>query len=88
MPKVTAYAVKEAKGQLEKWEYEVDELRADEVELEVTHCGICHSDLHIIDGDWPAEYPRVCGHEIVGTIKAAGGWQLNSCLECDACISG
>lgn len=73
-----------------------------EVEIEITHCGICRSDLHLIDNDWGvSKYPLVPGHEIIGHITKAGtdvslkpgtrvgvGWQRSSCLECEECVSG
>jgi alcohol/geraniol dehydrogenase (NADP+) len=43
------------------------------VEIKITHCGICHSDIHLIDNDWGfSSYPLVPGHEIIGSISAAG----------------
>jgi propanol-preferring alcohol dehydrogenase len=50
---------------------------ADEVLLEVEHCGVCHSDLHIIDGDQPGfragTKPRLIpGHEVIGRVIAKG----------------
>jgi len=42
-----------------------------DVEIAVTHCGICHSDVHMIDNDWKiSRYPLVPGHEVVGTVTA------------------
>jgi uncharacterized zinc-type alcohol dehydrogenase-like protein len=72
------------------------------VEIEISHCGICHSDLHLIDNDWASStYPLVPGHEIVGTIVAAGaacrlpigqrvgvGWQRSACFDCEQCRAG
>jgi len=74
-----------------------------EVEIAVTHCGICHSDLHLIDNDWGVSvYPFVPGHEIVGTVLRAGadvsglhvgqrvgvGWLAGSCMTCEQCAEG
>jgi uncharacterized zinc-type alcohol dehydrogenase-like protein len=73
-----------------------------ELEIEITHCGICHSDIHLIDNDWGiSRYPLIPGHEIIGHVIRTGrdvslkqgtrvgvGWQRSSCLECDECISG
>jgi uncharacterized zinc-type alcohol dehydrogenase-like protein len=76
---------------------------ATEVEIAVTHCGICHSDLHLIDNDWDVSvYPFVPGHEIVGTVLRAGadvrglrvgervgvGWLAGSCMSCEQCAEG
>jgi uncharacterized zinc-type alcohol dehydrogenase-like protein len=73
------------------------------VEIEISHCGICHSDLHLISNDWGiSQYPFIPGHEIVGTVSEAGsavhslrpgqrvglGWQSNSCGECEWCTRG
>ena len=73
------------------------------MEIAITHCGICHSDLHLISNDWGiSQYPFIPGHEIVGTVAALGaevqslkvgqrvglGWQSNSCGECEWCTRG
>ena len=75
-------------------------LRADDVLIEISHCGICHSDLHSARNDWGrTTYPIVPGHEIVGTVSAVGdavtrhavgdrvaiGCMVDSCLECSHC---
>lgn len=78
-------------------------LKDDEVEIEVDHCSVCHSDVHLIDGDWgePPVRPLVPGHEIVGRVVAFGnnvtslregmrvglGWQAGACGACHACLS-
>lgn len=100
---IKGYAAYEAGGQLAPFEYEPASLGPHEVILEVSHCGICHSDVHIIDNDWRDNfYPFVPGHEIVGRIKEKGesvgrlnigqlvgvGWQAGACLECEMCVSG
>jgi propanol-preferring alcohol dehydrogenase len=51
---------------------------ADEVLIEVQACGVCHSDLHVADGDWPqivpiTKKPLILGHEIAGNIVEIGG---------------
>lgn len=75
-------------------------LRDDDVLIEITHCGICHSDLHSARNDWGfTTYPIVPGHEIVGTVSAIGegvtrhrvgdrvaiGCMVDSCMECSHC---
>ncbi|MBD3409697.1 MAG: alcohol dehydrogenase catalytic domain-containing protein [Ignavibacteriales bacterium] len=94
-----AYAARERGGALEPFDYDADPLGADDVEIEITHCGICHSDVHLVDDDWGiSRYPLVPGHEIVGVVKAKGddaeveigarvgvGWQRGSCGECEWC---
>ena len=49
-------------------------LRPEDVAIRISHCGICHSDLHMARNDWGmSQYPMVPGHEIVGTVTAVGG---------------
>ena len=98
----SAFAALAAKQPLVPHEYEPRPLQPQDVELEITHCGLCHSDLHLIDNDWSTSvYPLVPGHEIVGTVAAAGaasglrvgqrvgvGWQRSACLDCEYCRAG
>jgi alcohol/geraniol dehydrogenase (NADP+) len=98
-----AHAARAQKSALVPFDYEPSPLGAHDVEIGITHCGICHSDVHLVDGDWGmGSYPMVPGHEIVGTVAAVGpeaaplkpgdrvgvGWQRGACLQCDACLSG
>jgi alcohol/geraniol dehydrogenase (NADP+) len=100
---IKGYACKERGGQLESFEYEPGELAADEVEVEVEFCGICHSDIAMIDNDWGmSSYPFIPGHEAIGKIVAVGtqvsqdrigqrvgvGWQSASCNHCKNCGVG
>lgn len=101
--KVNAYAAFEQGGELKPFEYELGELKADQVDVAVKYCGICHSDMSMIDNDWRgSRYPLVPGHEVVGEIIAVGsgvkhlsvgqmvgvGWTAESCLTCGDCMSG
>jgi uncharacterized zinc-type alcohol dehydrogenase-like protein len=53
--------------------FERRDLRPDDVAIQITHAGICHSDLHTCRNDWRgSRYPVVPGHEIVGTVTAIG----------------
>ena len=103
MSTIHAYAAKGPKSALQPFEYEADNLGQDEVEIKVTHCGICHSDLSMLDNEWGmSEFPLVPGHEAVGTVVALGenakrlrigqrvglGWTAHSCLSCRECLSG
>lgn len=103
MSKIHAHAALAAKQPLESFSYTPDTLGAFEVEIEISHCGICHTDLHLVDNDWgDSVYPLVPGHEIIGTVKSFGshadanllgkrvgvGWQRSSCMACDHCIRG
>ncbi len=100
---IHAYAVLDPKDKLVPFSYENKPIDPHEVTIKVTHCGICHSDIHLIDNDWGvSKYPLVPGHEIIGTVSDKGsqvthleigqrvgiGWQCGSCLECNYCISG
>ena len=100
---IKAYAAKEAGGLLEPFEYDPGDLLVDEVEIDVDFCGICHSDLSMLNNEWQmTEYPLVPGHEIVGKIAAVGdrvshlksgqtvglGWFSKSCMTCRECMSG
>jgi uncharacterized zinc-type alcohol dehydrogenase-like protein len=43
------------------------------VEIDMTHCGLCHTDIHMRDNDWGiSNYPMVPGHEGVGVIRKLG----------------
>lgn len=101
--KVNAYAAQEPKGKLESYSYELGNIGPEQVDIKVTHCGICHSDLSMINNEWGmTEYPLVPGHEIVGEVIAAGtsvknvsigdkvglGWFSASCMSCQQCMGG
>jgi len=71
--KITAYAAKVAKAHLEPFEYDAGQLGPDEVDVAVTHCGICHTDVGMVDNEWGVStYPCVAGHETVGTVAVVG----------------
>lgn len=50
--KVNAYAANEPKGKLENFTYELGEIGSEEVDIKVAYCGICHSDLSMINNEW------------------------------------
>jgi len=96
-------AVYAAGAQLVSYKYEPGELKTNEVEVRISHCGVCHSDIHLIDNDWGfSKFPFIPGHEIVGTVAAIGsqvrdltigqrvgiGWQADSCGICEWCRRG
>ena len=93
--RIHGYAAKVAGGALEPFEYEAEPATADDVLVEVTHCGICHSDVHLVDGDWGDFFPLLPGHEVVGEVVKGGGlepgtrvgigWQCGSCGICEWC---
>lgn len=97
---IKAYAANEAGGQLVPFEYDAGALGYNEIEIDVKHCGICHSDLSMLDNEWGiSQYPLVAGHEVIGTVKQMGegvkgfslgqtvglGWHSGYCGQCDSC---
>ena len=71
--KIKSYAAMEAGKALELYEYDAAELSAEEVEVEVEYCGVCHSDLSMIDNEWGiSNYPTIAGHEVIGRVSAMG----------------
>lgn len=70
---IRAYAAFEPGGEIKPFEYDPGPLGVDEVEIDVKHCGICHSDVSVLHSHWDiAEYPLVPGHEVSGRIAAVG----------------
>lgn len=79
------------------------ELREDDVAIDIKYCGICHSDIHVVDNDFgSANFPIVPGHEITGVVSAVGsdvtkfkvgdrvgvGCFVDSCGVCEHCQNG
>jgi uncharacterized zinc-type alcohol dehydrogenase-like protein len=63
----------EAGQALELYEFEAESLSAEDVEVEVEYCGVCHSDLSMIDNEWGiSQYPLIAGHEVIGRVSALG----------------
>lgn len=100
---IKAYAALEAKAKLAPFSYELGELLPEQVNVKVSYCGICHSDLSMIKNEWGnSQYPLIPGHEIVGEVVAAGsmvknikvgdkvgvGWFSESCMSCSQCMHG
>lgn len=100
---IKAYAAFEPGGELREFEYDPGPLGPHEVEIDVKYCGICHSDISMIDNAWDnASYPLVPGHEVIGSIAAVGehvtglntgqlvglGWFAGFCGECTPCKTG
>lgn len=103
MTQIQAWAARGPKQKLELMSVGSSELGAEEVEIIVEHCGICHSDLSMINNDWGiSNYPIIPGHEAVGRISAIGtavkglivgqrvgvGWNSGSCMHCHECVTG
>ena len=73
MTAIYAYAATAPKSPLQPFEFDPGELGQDQVEIKVSHCGICHSDLSMLDNEWGmSQFPFVPGHEAVGTVFAFG----------------
>jgi uncharacterized zinc-type alcohol dehydrogenase-like protein len=100
---INAYAASEPGASLEAFTYEVGELQPNEVEIDVLYCGICHSDLSMVDNEWGmSQYPLVGGHEVIGKISSVGaniehlevgttvglGWHSGYCGHCESCHTG
>ena len=100
---IQCYAAMAKNQALEKYQYTPEPLKPYDIEVNITHCGICRSDLHLIDNDWETSiYPLVPGHEIIGKIAKIGdavqelqvgqrvgiGWQRSSCMHCGWCNQG
>mmetsp|Transcript_11716 Transcript_11716/g.13470 ORF Transcript_11716/g.13470 Transcript_11716/m.13470 type:complete len:338 (+) Transcript_11716:174-1187(+) len=100
---VEAYAINEAGLDFKKISYELGELEFDDVDIEIKHCGICHSDLSMAKNEWGmTQFPYVPGHEAVGIVKAVGsgvshlkvgdkagvGWHAGYCNTCSQCTGG
>jgi uncharacterized zinc-type alcohol dehydrogenase-like protein len=80
--KIKAYAAHAPHQSLSLFEYDAGALQAHEVEVQVEYCGLCHSDLSVIDNEWGnAQYPVIAGHEVIGIIKALGSEAENKGLK-------
>lgn len=103
MRTVKAYAALNSGSKLEKFTYKLPDLPSDQVDIKVHYCGICHSDLSMLNNEWgTTEFPLVPGHEVVGEIVAIGkevknlkvgdmvglGWYSSSCMHCNQCMEG
>ncbi|MGC6388873.1 NADPH-dependent aldehyde reductase Ahr [Ewingella sp. S1.OA.A_B6] len=79
--KIKSYAAMKAGQALEMYEYDAADLNADEVEVEVEYCGVCHSDLSMIDNEWGmSTYPVIAGHEVIGRVSSLGASAKNKGL--------
>jgi alcohol dehydrogenase (NADP+) len=101
--RVNAYAAPSAGEPLAPTTIERREVGAQDVLIAIEYAGICHSDIHTVNGDWgPQPFPVVPGHEIVGVVAEVGpevtrhrvgdrvgvGCMVNSCGECANCRNG
>lgn len=101
--KMMAMAVPRAGGKFERIERDIPTPGVGELLIRVHACGVCHSDALIVEGHWPGlQYPRIPGHEVIGTVEAVGanvggwkigdragvGWFGGSCGHCPHCRRG
>lgn len=100
---IKAYAAMAAGEKLQPYQYEPGPLGAEEVEIAVEYCGLCHSDLSILNNEWGvSQYPVIAGHEVAGRVHAVGsqvtqfklgdkvglGWHSGYCDHCNICLGG
>src|SRR6187431_3157848 len=103
MKNVKAYAALDNKTPLKFYPIDRRDPRADDVEIDIKFCGVCHSDIHQVKDEWGGSiFPMVPGHEIVGIVTKVGagvkkykvgdkvgvGCLVNSCQGCSACNEG
>jgi alcohol/geraniol dehydrogenase (NADP+) len=100
---INAWAAKGPNKPLEPFSYDPGPLAADDVEIAVETCGLCHSDVSVMINEWGiSTYPVIPGHEVIGKIAGLGssakgltigqrvglGWGAGSCMHCDQCQGG
>jgi uncharacterized zinc-type alcohol dehydrogenase-like protein len=98
-----AFAAHAADAPLAPFSFERRDPQPDDVAIDILFCGVCHSDLHTVRGEWGGTlYPCVPGHEIVGRVTAVGsnvtkfavgdiagvGCMVDSCGHCPSCTDG
>lgn len=103
MSDIQAWAARSPGDVLEPYSYEPGPLDPEQVEVAVEFCGICYSDLAVLNNEWShSDFPVVPGHEVVGRVSAIGdqvrtvhtgqrvgvGWWAHSCARCPACMGG
>ena len=101
--KQKAWVTKGAKQPMVLETVDLEPLGAEDVEVAVEYCGLCHSDLSILNNEWGlSRYPAILGHEVIGRVTALGpnakglqvgqrvgvGWHSGSCMHCRQCMSG
>ncbi len=103
MIKTKSFAAQEPTSILAPFDIQRRDPGADDVQIEILYCGVCHSDLHTARNEWKGTlYPCVPGHEIVGRVVAVGdkvknfkvgdlagvGCLVDSCGHCHSCVEG
>lgn len=100
---VKAFGAKTENSALEKLQISRRETLAEDVEIDILYCGVCHSDIHTVRNDWGgSKYPVIPGHEIIGKVVSVGenvskfkegqlvgvGCMVDSCQQCESCKEG
>ncbi|ARB92196.1 NAD(P)-dependent alcohol dehydrogenase [Legionella longbeachae] len=100
---VKGYAAQSAKAPLTPYSFNRREVGEHDVLIDIHYCGICHSDIHLVRGEWGGSiFPMVPGHEIIGLVSQTGsavtqfkigdrvgvGCFVDSCRQCDNCHEG
>lgn len=103
MPATKGYAAQSPTSPIAPFTFDRREPGPKDVAIDITHCGICHSDLHQARDEWGGSlYPMVPGHEIIGRVASVGkdvknfkegdyvgvGVMVDSCRECPSCKKG
>jgi alcohol/geraniol dehydrogenase (NADP+) len=103
MSLIDAWVATAAKSKFVRQQVDLGPLGAEEVEVQVEYCGLCHSDLSMLRNDWGwSRFPAIFGHEVVGRVVEVGsaskglvvgdrvgvGWTASSCMHCKLCLSG
>ncbi|KXV15573.1 alcohol dehydrogenase [Acetobacter malorum] len=102
--KMKAAVVREFGKPLSIEELDIPDIRPNEILVKMIACGVCHTDLHAAEGDWPKKptLPFIPGHEGVGTVVKAGSavthvrvgdevgvpWLYSACGHCEHCLGG
>jgi propanol-preferring alcohol dehydrogenase len=102
--KMRAAVLRKLKTRLKIERLPIPEPGPGDILIKVAACGVCHSDLHAIDGDWatPPVLPLVPGHEVTGHVAELGAgvagfrkgdavgvpWMWSACGHCEACLAG
>lgn len=100
---IKAWIATAAKQKMVLQDVDLGPLGAEEVEVTVQHCGLCHSDVSVLNNEWGiSQFPAILGHEAIGRVAAVGaaskglkvgqrvgvGWTAASCMHCRQCLSG
>jgi len=100
---IKAWIATAAKQKMVLQDIDLGPLGTEDVEVAVEHCGVCHSDVSVLNNEWGStQYPAMLGHEAVGRVAALGtgtkglkvgqrvgvGWTASSCMHCRQCLSG